>query len=108
MGDWNLFFATAAGSAATLVGLLFIATQLHLGVFADPKNRWVALGQSTLTILATAFVMSLAFLIPSLGWARCEGNRERYSTSAMRCSPFSQSPSAAGRQRRAGRASEPF
>lgn len=72
MGDWNLFFATAAGSAATLVGLLFIATQLHLGVFADPKNRWAALGQSTLTILATAFVMSLAFLIPSLD-ARVRG-----------------------------------
>ena len=66
MGDWNMFFATAAGSAATLVGLLFIATQLHLGVFADRRNRWAALGQSTLTILATAFVMSLAFLIPSL------------------------------------------
>jgi hypothetical protein len=66
MGDWNLFFATAAGSAATLVGLLFIATQLHLGVFSNPKNRWAALGQSTLTILATAFVMSLSFLIPLL------------------------------------------
>ena len=66
MGDWNMFFATAAGSAATLVGLLFIATQLHLGVFSDPKNRWAALGQSTLTILATAFVMSLSFLIPLL------------------------------------------
>jgi len=26
MGDWNLFFATTAGSAATLVGLLFVAT----------------------------------------------------------------------------------
>jgi hypothetical protein len=66
MGDWNLFFATAAGSAATLVGLLFIATQLHLGVFSDPKNRWAALAQSTLTILATAFALSLSFLIPSL------------------------------------------
>jgi len=42
MGDWNVFFATSAGSAATLVGLLFVATQLHLGVFADPKNRWAA------------------------------------------------------------------
>ncbi len=61
-----MFFSVSAASAATLVGLLFVATQLHLGVFADPKNRWAALGQSTLTILATAFVMSLAFLIPSL------------------------------------------
>ena len=25
MGDWNLFFTTAAGSAAALVGLLFVA-----------------------------------------------------------------------------------
>jgi hypothetical protein len=66
MGDWNLFFATTAGSAATLVGLLFVATQLHLGVFSDPKNRWAALAQSTLTILATAFALSLSFLIPAL------------------------------------------
>src|SRR5256712_2438975 len=66
VGDWNLFFATTAGSAATLVGLLFVATQLHLGVFSDPKNRWAALAQSTLTILATAFALSLSFLIPML------------------------------------------
>ena len=66
MGDWNLFFATTAGSAATLVGLLFVATQLHIGVFSDPKNRWAALAQSTLTILATAFALSLSFLIPAL------------------------------------------
>jgi len=66
MGDWNLFFATAAGSAATLVGLLFVATQLHIGVFSDPKNRWAALAQNTLTILATAFALSLSFLIPAL------------------------------------------
>ena len=66
MGDWNLFFATTAGSAATLVGLLFVATQLHIGVFSDPKNRWAALAQSTLTILATAFALSLSFLIPTL------------------------------------------
>ncbi len=66
MGDWNLFFATTAGSSATLVGLLFVATQLHLGVFSDPKNRWAALAQGTLTILATAFALSLSFLIPML------------------------------------------
>lgn len=66
MGDWNMFFATTAGSAATLGGLLFLATQLHLGVFADVKNRWAALGQSTLTILAIAFALSLSFLIPAL------------------------------------------
>jgi len=67
MGDWNVFFATSAGSAATLVGLLFVATQLHLGVFSDPKNRWAALAQSTLTILSVNFALSLFFLMPILG-----------------------------------------
>ncbi|HEX7263979.1 MAG TPA: hypothetical protein VF383_07355 [Candidatus Dormibacteraeota bacterium] len=66
MGDWNLFFATSAGSAATLVGLLFVATQLHIDVFKDPKNRWAALAQSTLTILSTDFALSLFFLMPGL------------------------------------------
>ncbi len=61
-----MFFATAAGSSATLVGLLFVAIQLHLGVFSNPNNRWAALGQSTLTILATVFAMSLFFIMPGL------------------------------------------
>ena len=66
MGDWNLFFATSAGSAATLVGLLFVATQLHLDVFKDPKSRWGALAQVTLTILSIDFALSLFFLMPGL------------------------------------------
>lgn len=66
MGDWNLFFATAAGSAATLVGLLFVASQLHIDVFADEKNRWAALAQSTLTSLSIVFMISLFFLVPGL------------------------------------------
>ncbi len=66
MGDWNLFFATCAGSAATLAGLLFVATQLHVDVFVDPKNRWAALAQSTLTVLASVLGLSLSFLIPQL------------------------------------------
>src|SRR6202162_4250670 len=67
MGDWNVFFDTRAGRPATLVGLQFVATQLHLGVFADPKNRWSALAQSTLTILSINFALSLFFLMPILG-----------------------------------------
>jgi hypothetical protein len=66
MGDWNLFFATSAGSAATLVGLLFVATQLHLGVFKDPASRWGALAQVTLTILSANFALSLFFIMPGL------------------------------------------
>jgi hypothetical protein len=64
LGDWNLFFATAAGSSATLVGLLFVATQLHIEVFKDPTNMWAALAQSTLTILSVIFILALFFVVP--------------------------------------------
>src|SRR5579872_901805 len=64
MGDWNLFFATSAGSAATLLGLLFVATQLHVEVIADQTSRWAALAQSTLSILSIVFGLSLLSLIP--------------------------------------------
>jgi cytochrome bd-type quinol oxidase subunit 2 len=64
LGDWNLFFATAAGCAATLLGLLFVATQLHVEVVADETNRWAALAQSTLSILSIVFGLSLVSLIP--------------------------------------------
>jgi hypothetical protein len=66
MGDWNVFLATCAGSAATLAGLLFVATQLHIDVFTDRTNRWAALAQSTLTILSSVLALSLTFLIPML------------------------------------------
>lgn len=64
MGDWNLFFATCAGAAATLVGLLFVATQLHVEVFTESSNRWAALAQSTLTILSSILIISVFFLVP--------------------------------------------
>jgi hypothetical protein len=66
VGDWNMFFAVSAGSAATLLGLLFVATQLHLDVFTDRANRWTALAQSTLTILSVAFALSLFMLMPGV------------------------------------------
>jgi hypothetical protein len=66
LGDWNIFFATAAGSAATLVGLLFLATQLNLAIFKDPTNRWAALAQASLTMLSLIFILALFFLVPGL------------------------------------------
>jgi hypothetical protein len=66
MGDWNMFFGVSAGSSATLVGLLFVAMQLHLEVFTDPTNRWAALAQSTLTILSVDFSLSLFMLMPGV------------------------------------------
>jgi hypothetical protein len=64
MGDWNMFFSVSAASAATLVGLLFVATQLHVEVFTDPANRWAALAQTTLTILSVVFSLSLFMVMP--------------------------------------------
>jgi hypothetical protein len=66
VGDWTVFLATCAGCAATLAGLLFVASQLHLDVFADQTNRWAALAQSTLTALSAVLGLSLTFLIPRL------------------------------------------
>jgi hypothetical protein len=66
LGDWNVFFATSAGSAATLLGLLFVATQLHVEVVSDQTSRWGALAQSTLSILSIVFGLSLVFLMPGL------------------------------------------
>jgi cytochrome bd-type quinol oxidase subunit 2 len=63
---WTPFFATCGGSAATLAGLTFVATQLHLDTFTDPSNRWTALAQSTLTLLSSVLGLSLAFLMPTL------------------------------------------
>ncbi len=65
MPDWTPFFATCGASAATLAGLIFVATQLHADSFADPSNRWTALAQSTLTLLSSVLGLSLAFLIPT-------------------------------------------
>ena len=65
MSDWTPFFATSGGSAATLAGLIFVATQLHVDAFRDPASRWTALAQSTLTLLSSALGLSLAFLIPT-------------------------------------------
>jgi hypothetical protein len=66
LGDWNLFFATAAGSAATLVGLLFVATQLNLGILKDRTNRFAALAQASLTVLSLIFMVALFFLLPAV------------------------------------------
>lgn len=65
MSAWAPFFATSGGSAATLAGLIFVATQLHVESFRDPANRLTALAQSTLALLSSALGISLAFLVPT-------------------------------------------
>lgn len=37
--DWSNFYMTTAGASAALLGLLFVAIQLHLDVIAAERSR---------------------------------------------------------------------
>ncbi len=57
---------TTAGSSAALLGLLFVAIQLHLDIIAaDSSGRWLAVARSTFYNFATLFVLSLLMLFPT-------------------------------------------
>ncbi len=59
------FYVVAAGTAATLVGLLFVA--VHIGPpLATPgrTNPRHAIARSTFTVLAVVFVLSLLYIVP--------------------------------------------
>ncbi|HMA38180.1 MAG TPA: hypothetical protein VKY74_27275 [Chloroflexia bacterium] len=65
--DWTNFYLGAAGAAATLVGLLFIAVQFNIDAFVlEPGNRWRAVARSTFAIYTLLFVLPLFLLIPGL------------------------------------------
>lgn len=66
--DWSNFFIATAGASATLLGLLFLAIQLHGDTLsADPYSRWQALARSTFDHFTVLFLLSLMMLIPGLG-----------------------------------------
>ena len=66
--EWQVFYATIATSAATLVGLLFVAMSLNLGMFADTENLGLKkLAGQTLTNYLYIIVFALIFLIPRQG-----------------------------------------
>ncbi len=75
MVDYSSFYLASSGAAATLLGLLFIAIQFNIDVFAtDPTNRWRAMARSTFAIYVLLFALPLVFLIPGMsgvaqGWA---------------------------------------
>lgn len=61
------FFGWTAGTAATLLGLLFVAIQVGFGRFSyDPGNRRHAMARSTFSIFVSVFVVSLLFLYPGI------------------------------------------
>lgn len=62
------FFGWTAGTAATLLGLLFVAIQVGFGRFSyDPGNRRHAMARSTFSIFVSVFIVSLLFLYPGIG-----------------------------------------
>ena len=66
--EWQVFYATIATSAATLVGLLFVAMSLNLGTFAGHENIGLKkLAGQTLTNYLFIIVFALIFLIPRQG-----------------------------------------
>jgi len=65
--DWNTFYLAICGAAATLMGLLFVAIQFNIDIFAsDVSNRWRAVARSTFDNFVVIFLLSLFFLVPGV------------------------------------------
>ena len=63
MTEWNYFFATAAGAAAALIGLIFVGVSVNLNkiIVSDtlPLRALISI-----TFLFNILVQALLFLIP--------------------------------------------
>ena len=65
--EWNPFFTTLGGAAATVLALLFVAVQLIADrIEGDQKDRWWAIAFSTFYLFLTVFFVSLFYLSPAL------------------------------------------
>ena len=63
IADWRVFFGMAAGAAAGLAGLVFVALSMHLrGIRAHPPYRYRA--GISLASMMMVFVMSSLLLFP--------------------------------------------
>jgi hypothetical protein len=71
LSDWETFFLLAGTSAATLIGLLFIAISIHLNVFHQQTSlhlhHYAAL---TFNCFFYVLLIAMLFLVPGLtsGW----------------------------------------
>ncbi len=64
--DWSNFYMATAGASAALLGLLFVAIQIHLDVIAAySEGRWLAVARSTFYNFVTLFALSLLMLFPT-------------------------------------------
>lgn len=65
--EWNPFYATMAASAATVMGLLFVAVQLSAEkISGDQSDRWWAIAFSTFYMFLSVFFLPLSYLSPDL------------------------------------------
>lgn len=63
--EWQTFYATAAGAAATFAGLLFVSVSLHPEVFRTPRYaNVVRLAGHTYGTFVYVVVFALTFLVP--------------------------------------------
>jgi len=63
--EWQVFYATIATASATLIGLLFVAMSLNLGMFSSTENIGLKrLASQTLMNFLYAIIFALIFLIP--------------------------------------------
>ena len=63
--EWQVFYATIAASAATLVGLLFVSMALNVGMLAEAENIGLKkVANQTLLNFLYVIVFALIFLIP--------------------------------------------
>lgn len=63
--EWQLFYATIAGSSATLVGLLFVALSVNPEAWSSAKNAGItALARRTFTTFLYVIGIALTFLVP--------------------------------------------
>ena len=66
--EWQIFYATIATAAATLVGLLFVSMSLNVRMFTGNKNIGLKkLAILTLTNFLYIIIFALIFLIPRQG-----------------------------------------
>ena len=63
--DLNVFYTALAATAATLLGLLFVAIQLNVNRLAgDPRSRWKALALSSFHSFTLVLTMALFAFVP--------------------------------------------
>jgi hypothetical protein len=71
--EWTPFYAAMATSAATVIGLLFVAVQLRAGRIAgDQSDRWWAIAFSTFYAFLTVFFLPLSYLTIVLPFAKVQ------------------------------------